>query len=113
MTTTHNPAWKAVIMLWAVVVLLPFGAEGSGSRARRAAGTVLVVDHETQTCLVKPPNAKRPLLLNWDKNTRFIHNQQFTNAVALTERVSIVVFYHSPLFGKPYMTKVMWGTGTG
>lgn len=112
MKTTRNPAWKAAVMLWAAVALLPFDAQAYVSGARRTEGKVLVVDRETLTFLVKPPKGKRPLLLNWNKSTRFIHNHQSTNAVALTEGVSVAVFYHSPLIGKPYVTKVMWDNGT-
>ena len=88
-------------MLWTSVALLPSGAEASVSRPRPAEGKVLVVDRETQTFLVKPPNRKRPLLLNWNKRTRFIHNRQIANAVDLTEGVHVAVLFHSPLFAAP------------
>lgn len=112
MKMNRNQAWKAAVMLWATVALLPLDAQAYVSRARRTEGRVLVVDRETQTFLVKPPNGKRPLLLNWNKGTRFIHNRQFTNAVALTQGVPVEVFYHSPLFSKPYVTKVLWDNGS-
>jgi hypothetical protein len=110
--STRNLAWKAAVMLGAAVALLPFDAQAYMSGARRTRGKVLVVDRETLTFLVKPSKGKRPLLLNWNKSTRFIHNHQSTNAVALTEGVSVALFYHSPLFSKPYVTKVLWDNGT-
>lgn len=111
MKTAPKPAWKAGVMLWTALVLLPLGAEAGASRARRAEGKVLVVDRETQTILVKPPSGKRPLLVDWNKHTWFIHNGRVTNAVALTEGVRVAVFYHSPLFSKPFVTKVVWSNG--
>lgn len=52
-----------------------------------------------------------PIVLDWTKNTRFIYKRELTNAVALKDGLSVVVYYHSPLFGKPFVTKVVWENG--
>jgi len=109
--TTRTPARRAIVLLSAALAFLPLGADATVPRARRAEGKVLAVDRQTNTMSVKPPNAKRPLLLRWDKSTRFVHNQQFTNSAALTEGLPVAVFYRSPLFGKLYVTKVLWENG--
>ena len=79
-------------------------------RARPAEGKILFMDHDTRSFVFKP-DKKRPLVLDWTRNTVFVHNRQLTNALALREGLSGTVYYHSPLFGKPYVTKVIWENG--
>lgn len=80
-------------------------------RARPAEGKVLFLDRDTKSFVFKP-DKKRPMVLDWTKDTRFVHNWQSTNAVGLREGLSATIYYHSPFFGNPYVTKVVWENGT-
>lgn len=107
-TTTHS-AVCAALLVSAVCLTAP-SALARTPRARPAEGTVLFVDRDTQS-FVFTPAQKRPLVLDWTKHTLFVHNSQLTNALALRTGLSGTVYYHSPLFGKPYVTKVIWENG--
>jgi hypothetical protein len=85
-------------------------ASAKAPRARPAEGKVLFVDRETKSFVFKP-DQKLPLVLDWTKHTLFVRNLELTNAVALREGLSATVYYHSPLFGKPHVTKVVWENG--
>jgi hypothetical protein len=72
-----------------------------------------MVDRNAQTFLVRLSDGKRDQLMNWKRTTRFIHNRQFTSVAALPQGTPVVVFYRTPFFGKPYVTKVIWDNITG
>ena len=107
--TTGNRRVVAALLLSGAFLTAP-SASAKQPRPRPAAGKVLFVDRDTQSFVFKP-DKKRPLVLDWTKHTLFVHNWQLTNAVALREGLAGTVYYHSPLFGKPYVTKIVWENG--
>lgn len=109
MKTSTRSRVVAALLLSAAFLTAPL-ASAKQPRARPAEGKVLFVDSDTKSFVFKP-DRKRPLVLDWNKDTIFVHNWQMTNAVALREGLSGTVYYHSPFFGNPYVTKVIWENG--
>ncbi len=109
MKTTVTSRVLVGVLLSAAFLTAP-SASAVQPRARPAEGKVLFVDGDAQSFVFKP-DKKRPLVLDWTRNTVFVHNRQLTNAVALKPGLSGTVYYRSPLFGKPFVTKVIWENG--
>lgn len=43
----------------------------------------------------------------WIKRTAFVANSQFTNASILKKGARVDVIYHKPIFGSPFVTRVL------
>lgn len=71
-----------------------------------ATGVVLAVDVDTQTLVFKPSKNKKPLLLDWDKDTQFLQDGQAVNPTALKTGGAVVIHYKSLSFRNPLLKKV-------
>lgn len=76
----------------------------------QATGTVLAVDHATQTLVFKTAKNKKSFVLDWNKDTQIIENGVVTNATALKAGVSAVISYKDVSFRNPLLKKVAWET---
>ena len=79
-------------------------------RARELCGVVEKIDRDTQTLTVLSGKGD-PLNAVWKRDTKFIDNWKFTDSGSLKEGRRACVYYHSPFFGKPFVTKVIWTNG--
>lgn len=73
--------------------------------------TLVFVDHETQTVVVKPgqPTKKpKPFVLDWNKDTQFIKNGESVTAAELKQGVSAMIHYKRVSFRNPLLKKVVW-----
>jgi hypothetical protein len=109
MKTTAASRVAAALLLSAACLPAP-SASARPPSARPAQGKVLSVDRDTRTFVFKP-ESKPPSVFAWNRDTLFVHNWQLTNSVALREGLSGTVYYRSPLFRKPSVTKVVWENG--
>lgn len=109
MKTTARSRVVAALLLGAACLTAP-SASARPPRARPAKGKILLVDRARRSFVFKP-DEKRPLVLDWTKHTRFVHDSQLTNALALKAGLSGTVYYRSPLFGKAYASKIVWENG--
>jgi len=50
---------------------------------------------------------KGPQKLIWNSDTLFLRNWKTVPATELKQGAHITVYYHSPFFGKPFVTKVV------
>lgn len=71
-------------------------------------GVVLAVDHETQTLVLKEGKGKKPLLLDWDKETEFLQDGKAVGAAALVAEVKVGVSCKRISFRNPLLKKVSW-----
>ena len=75
-----------------------------------AGGTVLAVDHETQTLVFKTAPKKKPFVLDWNKDTQFVQNGVVTNAMALQSGVRAVISYKDVSLRNPLLKRISWDT---
>ena len=101
------------IGLAAIAVVLLSGADSWARppRAREACGVVQKIDRETKTLTVLSEKRGEPLNVVWKRDTKFIHNRKFAESASLKEDLRACVYYRSPFFGKPFVTKIVWVNG--
>lgn len=80
-------------------------------RAREARVVVQSVDRSNKTLTLKHPQGRGPEQVIWTKQTKFVHNGEFAPASELKESAAVVIYYRSPFFGRPFVTKVVWANG--
>jgi len=108
-----NPSsLKAVLATTAFLCLSSADSWARPPRARELCGVVERINHETYTLTVLPEKKGQPLNVVWKRDTRFIHNWKFTDSAFLKEGLRGCVYYRSPFFGKPFVTKVVWVNGS-
>ena len=76
-------------------------------RAREACGVLQNVDVNARTLTLAPAKGERPLEFVWKRDTKFLKNSNFESASALNQGGRACVYYHTPFFGKPFVTKVI------
>lgn len=107
-----NPASRKVGLAAIALVLLSCADSWARPpRAREVCGVVQKIDRETQTLTVVSEKKAGPLNVVWKRDTKFIHNWRFTDPGSLKEDLRACVYYRSPFFGKPFVTKVVWTNG--
>ena len=57
---------------------------------------------------IESPRRNQPATFAVKGDTQFIKDWKFTDAAALKEGLRACVYYRSPFFGKPFVTKVVW-----
>lgn len=107
MKTNHHQITAALLALFALCFITPL-AHARPPRARELSVTVQSVRPETRTLVVIPAEDLTPREYVWTKSTEFVENRRFVDASALKEGMSAKIYYHTPFFGKPYVSKVVW-----
>ena len=80
-------------------------------RSRPACGVVESLDVAARTVRFAPGNGEAPTELALTSRTKFVHNWHFAPAEELKNGTRAVVHYRRPLFGRPFVTKVVWVNG--
>jgi hypothetical protein len=106
----HQSKILAAIAVMVVVCLIAPSAQAHSVRARELEATIRTVRVETRTLVVISAKEKFPREMVWNRSTSFVENRQFVDAAKLREGIKVRVYYHSPFFGRPYLTKVAWNT---
>jgi hypothetical protein len=73
--------------------------------------TVVFVDHETQTAVVKPSQPTKepkPFVLDWNEDTQFIKNGEVVTAADLKQGIAATIHYKRVSFRNPLLKKVVW-----
>ena len=94
-----------------LTVLLGFGSLDAWARpprAREQCGVLEHIDRETRALAIRRSKECKLLQLAWTRRTKFIWNGEFDSSNSLEEGGYICVYYRSPFFGKPFVTKVTW-----
>ncbi len=99
--------------LTTIALMLLSGADSWARppRAREVCGAVQKIDRAAHTLTILPEKKGEPLNVVWKRDTKFIHNWKFANSTLLKEERRACVYYRTPLFGKPFVTKVVWVNG--
>jgi len=95
-------------LLLADTLLTPQNAEARPPRARELCGVVQTIDPQTHTLMIQSPKRDAPATFAVKRDAKFIKDWKFTDAVSLKAGLQACVYYHSPFFGKPFVTKIVW-----
>lgn len=102
---------KAALAATALLCLSSADTWARPPRARELCGVIQAIDVQSHTVTVQSPQRDQPLTVVWKRDTKFIHNWKFTESATLKEGLRACVYYRSPIFGKPFVTKVVWLNG--
>jgi len=107
MKTNYHRIATAILALLALCFFAPT-AQAITVRARELNVTVQSVLPQTRTLVVVPKEDTKAREYVWAKSTQFVENNRFVDASALKEGMNAKIYYHTPFFGKPYVSKVVW-----
>lgn len=107
----HDIVQALSVLLLAAVVLMAQNVEARPPRAREAHAVVVTLNHDQRTLSVSYAKGRGPHELIWNSATEFLRDWKFVTAAELKEGTHVVIYYHSPFFGKPFLTKVVWTNG--
>ena len=106
---------KAIGFGPALLGLVLFSAAAANAhtvRSRPACGVVERLDLASRTVQFSPKHVKAPTELALTRQTKFIHNWHFAPADELKDGTRAVIYYRTPFFGRPFVTKVVWVNGS-
>lgn len=109
-----NPSTKSGLIggaLLAATIVTVLPAAAHTVRSRPASGTVETLNTETRIVKFSPTSGKAPTELALTRQTKFIHDWHFAPASELKAGTKAVIYYRTPFFGKPFVTKVVWVNG--
>ncbi len=102
---------KIGLVVTALVLLSGLDSWARPPRAREVCGVVQKIDRETHALTVLSEKKGEPLNVVWKPDTKFVHNWKFTDLVSLNVERRVCVYYRTPFFGKPFVTKIVWVNG--
>jgi hypothetical protein len=77
-------------------------------QAREVHAVIQAIDLEKKVLTLNYDQAHGPQKMVWNEDTQFLHDEKPGSATELNEGTHVTLFYHSPFFGKPFATKVIW-----
>lgn len=96
---------------WLVFLVLCLAALNTWARpprAREACGVLQNIDLNSRSLTLKADKRERPLEVIWKGDTRFVKDWKFDAPTTLKSGMRACIYYHSPFFGKPFITKITW-----
>ena len=99
---------KSILFLLLAVVLMTSSAEASSPRARQTVAVIETINRDKRTLSLSYPQRRGPREVTWYSDTRFLRDWKSVPATELREGTHVTVYFHSPFFGRPYATKVVW-----
>ncbi len=76
-------------------------------RPRLVEGVIQSVDFTHQTLLLACQAERRPRKFRWHAGTQFFQGLAPATVSVLAEGVEVTVYYHTPFFGPPMISKVV------
>lgn len=101
--------WKRLSC--SILALLLFAAAPAMAHLphpRKATGVVLAVDVDTQCLVFKESKGKKPFVLDWNKETEFVRDDQRLTGADLKAGTRISISYRDISFHNPLLKKVEW-----
>lgn len=108
-TSCKTQLFTVAFLVAASGLIIP--ADAHTVRSRPTSGIVEAFDADTRTVKLLPVNGQASRELALTRRTKFIQNQHFAPANDLMVGTSAVFYYRMPFFGRPFVTKVVWGKG--
>lgn len=92
-----------------VFTLSPSSAHAMLPKPVKAKGTVVFVDHETRSVVMKFENkGEKPVVFDWDTATAFIKAGKAASASDLKEDAKVVFYFKRLSFRNPILKKLSW-----
>jgi|SRR5579883_1086345 len=107
----RTPSKSICGLFLAITLLTAPHAEAHSPRAREAVAVIRTINHDKRTLTLDYPHDHGPRELVWNSNTRFLRDWKFVPATELKAGTRMKAYYHSPFFGKPFATKIVWENG--
>jgi hypothetical protein len=95
-------------LLLAGAFALPPNAQAHAPRSRELCGVIQSIDSQNGTLAILTSKKNTSAVFALKRDTRFLEDWKFTDAGALKEGLRACVYFRSPFFGKPFVTKVVW-----
>jgi hypothetical protein len=108
MKTQIKSITACIALLVSGAAMIPQSAEARPPRARELCGVIQAIDPQTRTLTIQSPKSESAATFAVKGDTRFIKDWKFTTDTALKAGLRACVYYRSPFFGKPFITKVVW-----
>lgn len=104
---------KTFVPSLSLLVLTALGLTAATSsarppRAREACGVLQNLNGGAHRLVLLPNGSGKPLEVDWKPDTSFVRGSEFDRADSLKEGARVCVYYRSPFFGRPFVTKVVW-----
>ena len=94
------------------MALVLFGSEDlteAGSlRSHRIDGIVKTIDLETHTLTIEPVAHHKAVAFVWSKQTYFFRHLKPVPPAELYKGAQATIYYRSPFFGSPRLTRIIW-----
>ena len=91
----------------AVVVCAATPATAKTPRGRRISGIVQKTNWQAREAEILRTDRIGALSFVWNTRTTFVANMQLANSTILKQGARVKVSYHRPLFGRPFVSRVM------
>jgi hypothetical protein len=99
-----------VILLFAIMFLATPNVRAHSPLAREASAIVQTINHDKQILTLSYPQGRGPQVVVWNSDTEFLCDGKTAPATDLKEGTHVTIYYHSPFFGKPFATKILWAS---
>ena len=76
--------------------------------AREVDAVIQTINSNKRTLTVTCPQGHCPRELIWTSQTQFLRNWKLAATAELRRGMSVIIYYHMPIFGKPFLTKLIW-----
>ena len=100
------------LLIGCALLCLCSDARASVVRSREACGIIQAIDATNHVLTVKLNKPDKVLAIKWNRQSQFVRNKEREEANTLKAGTRARVFYRSPFFGKPFVTKVFWVGGS-
>lgn len=108
---TKSTSTKIGLIVTALVLLSGLDSWARPPHARPVEATVESINLEARTLTIAPTTGNGPSVLALTRQTKFIHNWKFAPASELKKAAHATVYYRTPFFGKPFVTRIVWING--
>ena len=96
-----------IALLFALLIGAAPVSHARSPQGRHLTGTIQQAD--ATTChAVLLTNDKSSVSFAWNKNTDFVAGTEFVPASRLSRRAPVEIILHRPLFGEPFVTKIIF-----
>lgn len=99
------------IFLLSVCCFVGNDALGHTVQAREVHAVIQSIDFQKRTLTLTHLQRRGPQKFIWKTATEFLRDRKLVPATELKEGTRVTVYYHSPFFGKPFVTKIVWDSG--
>lgn len=100
------------ILVLSIMALTTFDSSARPPRPRHKCGVIENINHENQTLKLKLVDEEKTLEFVLKKRTVVIRNSTFDTVTSLKKGMHVCVYYRSPFFGKPFLTRIIWNDST-